>query len=274
MFDTLLRDWRLRVDGEVLHTYSSDLLPVLTLDGEPAMLKRARAPEERAGAALMHWWNGEGAARVLAHRDDVLLMERATGERDLLQWATHDAERDADASAAICGVLQWLHAPRDEPAPALQPLQAWFVALQREATARGGVFAECARIADELLASPQDIVPLHGDCHHHNVLDFGAHGWLAIDPKDRVGERGFDYAQILCNPDLPHAADPARLRRQLAQVSSLGALDVHRLARWTAARAVLSAVWFLEDGDEAPAARDIATAEAALQFLQGELSTR
>jgi streptomycin 6-kinase len=40
------------------------------------------------------------------------------------------------------------------------------------------------------------------------VLDFGACGWLAIDPKRLAGERGFDFANIFTNPDL---ADPARL---------------------------------------------------------------
>lgn len=34
------------------------------------------------------------------------------------------------------------------------------------------------------------MVTLHGDLHHGNVLDFGASGWLAIDPKGLKGERG------------------------------------------------------------------------------------
>lgn len=42
---------------------------------------------------------------------------------------------------------------------------------------------------------------LHGDLHHGNVLDFGPLGWLAIDPKGLHGESGFDYANILSNPD-------------------------------------------------------------------------
>ena len=269
MFDALLRRWHLVVDGAAIHTPGSDLLPVRTANGEAAMLKRARAPEERAGLALMVWWGGDGAAPVIAHEGDALLMARATGPRDLLAMSTGSPAGDDAATDALCDALARLHAPRARPAPPLAPLGEWFRALHREAASRGGVYEECARLADALLASPQEVMPLHGDCHHHNVLDFGDGGWRAIDPKDRVGERGFDHAQILCNPDLPHAADPARLRRQLARVAARAGFDPMRLARWTAARAALSAAWFLEDGEEDNAARDIATARTTLDWLRG-----
>lgn len=269
MFDRCLEHWQLRIDGAPVHTAAAELLPVRTATGEPAMLKRTTAPEELAGFGLLEWWAGHGAARVLAREGNVLLMERAAGSADLLQWSLRDADADAAASDVLCGVLARLHAPRAAPAPPLQPLAAWFEALDAQAAVRGGLFARCAMIANALLADPdtRDVVPLHGDCHHRNVLHFGARGWLAIDPKDRIGERGFDYAQLLCNPDLPHAADPARFARQLVQVSVRSGLQPARLARWTAARAGLSAVWFLEDGCQREADHDLAIAGTALDWL-------
>jgi streptomycin 6-kinase len=66
-------------------------------------------------------------------------------------------------------------------------------------------------IADKLLDDPRDIVALHGDIHHGNILDFGERGWLAIDPKGLIGERGFDYANNFCNPDAAIATRPGRL---------------------------------------------------------------
>ena len=269
MFERCLERWRLRIDGAPLRTDAAELLPVLTAAGAPAMLKRTTAPEELAGFGLLEWWDGDGAVRVLAREGNVLLMERATASADLLQWALRDPDADAAASEVLCDVLARLHAPRAAPAPPLQPLAAWFEALDREAAVRGGMFARCAMIANVLLADPDadDVVPLHGDCHHRNVLHFGARGRLAIDPKDRIGERGFDYAQLLCNPDLPHAADPARFAAQLAQVSARAGLQPARLARWTAARAGLSAVWFLEDGCQREADHDLAIAGTALDWL-------
>ncbi len=62
--------------------FHSHLLPVRR-DGAPAMLKVALNQEEREGAALMVWYGGDGAARVLAHEGAALLLERASGDRSL-----------------------------------------------------------------------------------------------------------------------------------------------------------------------------------------------
>jgi streptomycin 6-kinase len=62
-------------------------------------------------------------------------------------------------------------------------------------------------VARSLLAEPRAVGVLHGGLHHEDVLDFGARGWLAIDPKRLVGKRGFDFANLLINPEL---ADPTR----------------------------------------------------------------
>lgn len=94
---------------------------------------------------------------------------------------------------------------------------------------------------------------LHGDLHHGNVLDFGARGWLAIDPKRLIGERGFDFANIFTNPDLadpsrPVATEPGRFARCL-DVVSRAAVERGRLLLWILAWTGLSASWFLGDGD-------------------------
>ena len=102
------------------------------------------------------------------------------------------------------------------------------------------------------------------------ALDFGPRGWLAIDPKRVVGERGFDYANLLCNPDLPTTTDPARLLRQSRVIAQAAGLERQRLLQWTLAFAGLSAVWFLEDSDAKGAAHDFGVAGITLQALKGE----
>jgi streptomycin 6-kinase len=42
---------------------------------------------------------------------------------------------------------------------------------------------------------------------------------LAIDPKDLVGERYFDYANIFCNPDAEMATMPGRLSRHVRVIA-------------------------------------------------------
>lgn len=64
------------------------------------MLKIAVEAEERWGAALMVWWGGEGAVRVLAHEGEALLLERASGEDSLVEMSRNG--RDDEASRIIC----------------------------------------------------------------------------------------------------------------------------------------------------------------------------
>jgi streptomycin 6-kinase len=259
--DSYLTRWRLIPDGDPVATPSSILLPVRR-DGVPAMLKVAHGEEERRGAAVMVWWNGEGAARVLEHEDDALLMERASGGDSLIDFSLNG--RDDEASRIICAAVARLHAPRDQAPPeTLVPLERWFEALEPAATRHGGILRESAAAARRLLAEPQEIVVLHGDIHHGNILDFGEHGWLAIDPKGLLGERGFDYANTFCNPDYDIATAPGRLARQASIVAGAANVDRTRLLQWILAYAGLSAAWSMEDGDDPKLALEVAKIAAA-----------
>jgi len=268
MFEKYLEQWQLTPDGDPIITRGSRLLPV-RMAGVPAMLKIALDAEEKFGGALMAWWGGQGAARVFAHEEDALLMERAEGPSSLLDMAL--AGRDDEASRIVCDVTARLHAPRLHPPPALVPLAQWFQALPLAAASgsgehhgsSGNIFSLCAAMAARLLESPRDVVVLHGDIHHRNILDFGARGWLAIDPKRVIGERGFDYANLFCNPELATVRAPGRLTRQLEVVAEAAGLERKRLLQWIVAYAGLSAAWFLEDGDAESAKGDLAVAELA-----------
>ena len=243
-----LARWELVPDGEPIETPSSLLLPVRR-DGVPAMLKIARADEERRGAALMAWWNGDGAARVFAQHGPALLLERATGSRSLAAMVA--AGQDDEASSILCEVTARLHAPRAATQPDLVPLARWFEALAPAARTHGGLLAQADAAAQALLANPRDVVVLHGDIHHGNVLDGGERGWLAIDPKGLLGERTFDYVNILRNPDAATALAPGRFDRQVAVLADATSLDRRRLLQWTLAFAGLSAAWHLVDGTAA-----------------------
>lgn len=255
IFDEHVARWRLIPDGAPIVTHSSRLLPVRS-EGEPLMLKVAVAAEEIAGARLMAWWNGEGAARVLEHEGDALLLERAAGTRSLAEMARGDA--DDEATRILCAAAARLHARADRPPPDLVPLDRWFRSLWPAAGAHGGILARAGAAARELLAEPRDVVVLHGDLHHHNVLDFGARGWLAIDPKGLIGERGFEFGVLFANPDPRMATAPNRLARQVDIVAEAAGVERARLLSWILAYAGLSAAWSLEDRDEPTLALSIA----------------
>ena len=245
MFDVHLQRWNLVPDGEPIVTPTSRLLPVRTGD-RLAILKIAVVQEEKVGARLMRWWDGQGAALVLACDDDALLLERAQEEPSLTQLACNGC--DDKASLIICNTVAALHAPRPTSPPSLVGLDHWFEALQPAADSYGGILRVSATLASKLLAAPRDIGPLHGDIHHGNILNFGVRGWLAIDPKGLLGERAFDYANMFSSPNITVAKSTGRLARQLALVASTSGLEAQRLLAWVVAWSGLSAVFLLYDG--------------------------
>lgn len=268
MFQSHLDRWGLVADGDPLKTTAADLLPVLK-DGQPAMLKISHEADERLGGVLMEWWDGDGAARVLARDSVALLLERATGPASLADMARSGT--DDEACRILCAAAAKLHAPRPRPLPELIPLQQWFRDLEPAAATHGGILKRSAEAARFLLDDPRDVAVLHGDLHHDNVLDFGKRGWLAIDPKRLIGERGFDFANIFTNPDLadptrPVATLPGRFARRLDVVTQAADLERQRLLLWILAWTGLSASWFLADGDPL-AAIDLQIADLAAREL-------
>lgn len=245
-----LHQWAARrqfvVDGDLRSSATGDVLPVRS-GAQRAVLKRARLEEERRGGALMTWWNGDGAARVLAHDGDLLLMERLQGDGAFADMAR--AGRDDEATRIICGVAARLHAPRTGPLPVLLPLAEWFRDLAPAASGRGDILGRASEVAQALLTDPQDPVVLHGDLHHGNLLR-AASGWSAIDPKGLHGERGFEFAPLFCNPDAATALAPGVLARRLDIVAAETGVQRGRLAQWVFAYAALSASWFMAEGGD------------------------
>jgi streptomycin 6-kinase len=86
MFNAHLERWGLTPDGEAIITSTSRLLPVRA-NGLLAMLKIAVLDEERRGNRLMVWWEGHGAARVLAAAEDAI---------------SHGTRRKRDLSRRAC----------------------------------------------------------------------------------------------------------------------------------------------------------------------------
>ena len=78
-----------------------------------------------------------------------------------------------------------------------------------------------------------------------------------------MGERYFDYANILCNPDHELATAPGRLRKQMNVIAEAAHLDPARLNMWVVAWAGLSAAFSLQDGQSPEAALAIAEVSTA-----------
>jgi streptomycin 6-kinase len=266
LFDPWLDRWGLTPDGAPISGTWAKLLPVKRGD-QPAMLKAAMTREERHGLDLLAWYHGDGAVKILERGDKAILMERAVGERSLKAMA-RDGEDEA-ALAVLCAAAKRLHASRHAlPPDSLFPLAERFKPLEAAAAKHGGVLARCWTEALSLLATAREIRPLHGDLWHDNVRDDRARGWLAIDPMGFLGERTYDYAVMVTNPDFPNvAADPERIRRRAGFVARTADLDPVRLMRCIMVDAGLYALWSMSGGHEP---RALAIAEIAEGMLDAD----
>ncbi|MGH1547702.1 aminoglycoside phosphotransferase family protein [Leifsonia poae] len=257
----------LRSDSAAFATSSSVLQPVRRGD-DRAFLKLATSGEERAGNAVLRWWDGDGAARVLAVDGDAVLLERADDD-GLAALARSGPDGDDEATRVLCRVGRRLHAAGRDPRPGeLFDLRRWFRdLLTYDGADPDGMLAAAAQTAEDVLSHPTADVVLHGDLHHGNVLHFGERGWLAIDPKPLHGDPGFDVANILCNPDAAVALAPGRLERRVAIIAAETGMPERRALSWALAWGALSSLWSAQDGGDGSIARAIAVRARALLAL-------
>jgi len=248
VFAAHIAKWRLMADGPEIETPSSWLLPVRQA-AVPAMLKAYKpGSDERHGTDYLRYVEGDGAVRVMAADEEALLMERATGSRSLLDMAVNGG--DAGAGEILADTVAKLHRPRAAALPpTLVPLERHFASLFERASEHA-LLERGAAIARVLLGTPRDVIPLHGDLHHSNVLDGGARGWLAVDPKGLLGERTYDVANLLGNP-WPHGefVHSTKRMREMAELYAcrLG-MDGRRVLAFALAHAGLAASWDLDEG--------------------------
>ena len=242
-FAPYLERFGLIADGDIAQTHASQLLPV-SKEGRALMLKLTEAPEEIHGGALMAAWHGAPFCAVVAQDGPALLMVRASGSPRL------EAMEDAAAIAVLCGVAAGIHgaaAPKG-----LEPIAQRFSALT--GASQEGFLSAASLTAKALLSRHAEAKPLHGDLHHGNVLMF-EDGWRAIDPKGVLGPRGFDYANMFCNPTAKIGL--MRFEDRLAGISEHSGLSPHEVLEWVVAWCGLSAVWSIADGQDPSGAFDI-----------------
>lgn len=248
VFTSPISKWGIVPDGAEVETPSSWLLPVRNASSL-AMLKVYKpASDERNGSDYLKYLGGIGAVRVLEADGSALLMERATGSRSLKNMVV-DGEDDR-ASEILADTISLLHAPRSDSAPkSLIPLELQFASLFKRANEHP-LLNLAATTAQDLLRRQRDVIPLHGDLHHSNVLDGGSRGWLAIDPKALIGDRTYEVANVLANPwphsDIVHSTD--RVARLANHYATRLEMDAGRILAFGLAHAGLSACWDLDDG--------------------------
>lgn len=271
----------IRIEDAADNWHLSDVTVVADTPG--SLVYRARQPDgqsviakllkphgmgELAGMDYLTWRSGSGAIRLIARQDNACLLEDA-GTRLLEDLRETDGE--AAATDVFADVVAQLHAPSPQPIPGhLIPLHQHFSALVEEQVSMPAAHSAnvtwAAGVARALLAAQANVMPLHGDLHHENILADRHGQWRAIDPHGLIGDPVYDVANFFGNPlgrpDITCKED--RIRLLAARLSAALGHDEETLLRYAAAHAALSACWSIGDpvSDE-----DLEDAGHRLSFL-------
>lgn len=264
--------WRLDAAMPVAETATSWVLRATSSSGVHAVkLLKPYGSDEINGARLMQWWDGDGAARIMAIDGNDVLMEWVEGGT-LGDVVRADNGRDLEATDVLCEAVAKLHRRRSTPLPELWPLEDWMKPLRESDLAFLPVDARplwqrAQGLLSDLSATTNERLPLHGDLHHDNVI--GSDGdWQVIDPKGLIGDPVFDVANIFRNP---YGADglvfrPGRINRLADTFERRLGFEVRRVMQWAAVLTAISAVWNKET--------DFAWEMRMLPVLLGALDAR
>ena len=220
-------DWDLELEAACPNSNYS----YVAVAGERTVLK-LRPPDDDESdheADALALWDGDGAVRLLRRDDErrALLLERAVPGSDISGLS------EERATAITVDVARRLWRPAGEPFRWIgDHVGAWLDEAERTAAPGSGLIPLARELFGQL--DPGRAVLIHGDLHHHNILDAGDR-YLAIDPKPMLGEPEYDVPSFLWNP-IGSRMTVAATERRLAAFAGAG-LDQRRMRAWAVIRA-------------------------------------
>lgn len=247
--------WALTVQPPFEHLSYNYIAPATRADGIAVIFKAGVPnPELVTEIEALRLYDGRGICRLLADDRErgVLLLERL---RPGTMLSTLVDDEEATRIAARVMRQLWRPVPPDHP---FRTVSDWAAGLERMRQCFDGgtgplptaLVEKAEGLFAELLSSMDEVVLLHGDLHHYNILRAEREPWLAIDPKGIVGEPAYEAGALLRNPILTFLEWPRLARITARRVDILAeelGFDRERLLGWSLAQAVLSAWWCVED---------------------------
>ena len=254
----ILERWKLKGGIPILPLSYNYLELVQDMDGNPAVLKLGFPnPEFITEILTLQIYQGRGAVRLIKGDPEfgALLLEQILPGTNLL--AIKDDQEAMRIGSQVMRRI-WMEATNSENFPTMLD---WCRGLKRyrklsPASSRPlpeRMVNQAEDLAQVLLQTQAPSFLLHGDLHHMNILQGENGSWIVIDPKGVIGEPCFEIGPLMINPLPDLIKDPQltqTLSRRLDILEQELQLDRWRMAAWCFVRAVLSAVWEVEDGGE------------------------
>lgn len=249
--EELAQRWGVLVQN-TLDTQSS-LIVFGRRGNQPVVLKVLRRPgdEWHSGEALKVF-DGKGTVRVYESVAGAVLLEKLDPGTPLSEMALN--RRDEEATEILAEVIRQMSSPRESSGP-FDTVEDWGEGFQHYLASGDNQIPNDLVVQGEqtyvkLCATQRGVRLLHGDLQHYNVLFDSNRGWVAIDPKGVVGEVEYEIGAALRNPcERPELfASPEVVERRIGRYEAKLRLDADRALAWAFSQAVLSAIWYVEDG--------------------------
>lgn len=248
LVELLCQQWRLKVDGSVMHGGLALAVPVLRKD-EACILKVSwRDKATRAEAIALTTWDGQGAVRLLeaAPGHGAMLLERLNFTRSLNDMPIGEAILIAGALLRRLAVLApvGIMTTREWGQEALEMMpQRW--AQYGQAIPRQVLERACELTAQ--LAGNQGTLLVNYDLHYLDTLTGEREPWLIVDPKVVVGDPEFGVAQLFwCR--LEDIETQGGFEVHFRALVEAAELDFKLTRRWTYVRCVDYWLWGLSIG--------------------------
>lgn len=246
--------WKITISDELPDSgYNVVLYAESEIAGQVVLKVNLPSPEVLSEMEAIAQTSGHGIVRLIDAdpRVAIMMLERVVPGTPL---RTADlTDREATLIGADVMRRFWRSPARAEN---LFPLREWMSSLldyPRRPTYPDGpiparLIDRAIETAEHLLHTQTDPVLLHGDIHHDNILWGGDRGWVTIDPKGLIGERGFDTATWMHNPMGIGLRPNLRelLEERIATFANELSLDPYRTAQWSFKFLVLSMCWTTE----------------------------
>ena len=238
------QEWKLILQACYEDLSFNYVAPAFLDNGNEAVLKCGPLnPEFHTEIGALQYFDGQGTVKLLHYNvsKGSMLLERITPG-----YSLETLSNTQEAVNISANVIQQLHRPVTAAAE-FPTLNRWLQAFDRLEEGRfakeKNLIDRARELSKDLLHSMGEQVLLHGDLHYGNILFSEQRGWLAIDPKGVIGEREYEIPL----PKLSDNLNKTHLQNNLSWFIEATGFDKERILNWLFVKAVLAAVWSLED---------------------------
>jgi streptomycin 6-kinase len=191
-------------------------------------------------------FDGHGCVKLFEYlpAQNALLLELAIPGQSLKQLFP---QQDKEAVEITCTIMHELHSAPIKDNLNFPTIAEWLKTLDKDHPLPLYHLQQARNLRTQLLATSTELVLLHGDLHHDNILSNGINKWIAIDPKGVIGEPAYEVGAFIRNPIPEIQTHPDLIKTRIKLFADNLSIDAQRIRDWSYVQCILAACWAVED---------------------------